>query len=158
IPLPIGKPLFSVETLAQVLPASVLLYTPLPSPLPSKFQAFRSLSQAAAYIVLKFFGFTEISIIPVSLFIKSVLLHVLPPSVVLKTPLSSLLEYKCPTAPTITSFGFAGFIKILLMWWLSVSPMFCQVLPLSSLFSKPIPAYEEREAFTSPRSEVRRVG
>ena len=41
--------------------------------------------------------------------------QVLPPSLVLKTPLSAFGEYKCPTAATQISLLFSGFTTILPM-------------------------------------------
>src|ERR1700721_1736812 len=65
--------------------------------------------------------------------------QVLPPSLVWKTPRSSLSSHRCPVAHTRTSLPSLGFTRILAMCSLSFNPMFVQFSPPSVALHTPSP-------------------
>src|ERR1035438_200030 len=65
--------------------------------------------------------------------------QVLPPSVVWKTPRSSLSSHKCPVAQASTSLLSVGFTRILAMCSLSFSPTLVQFSPPSVDLYTPSP-------------------
>src|ERR1700730_10213818 len=65
--------------------------------------------------------------------------QVLPPSLVWKTPRSSLSSHRCPRAQTSTSLLSPGFTRILTMCSLSLRPMLVQFSPPSVDLYTPSP-------------------
>src|ERR1700733_8486970 len=65
--------------------------------------------------------------------------HLLPPSLVWKTPRSSLSSHKCPVAQASTSLPSFGFTRILAMCTLSFRPTFVQFSPPSVDLYTPSP-------------------
>src|SRR5690348_13925017 len=87
--MPVGRPLARVMSV-QVSPPSVDLNSPLPGPPLDICHSLRYASHIVAYITFGSFGSIEMSSAPVSGPRYSTLRHVLPPSVDLKSPRSSL--------------------------------------------------------------------
>src|SRR6187402_3941919 len=107
-PLPIsslGKP---APPGVHVSPPSVLLKKP-PAREPEMIvHGFRSMRFIQAYTVFGLPGCNSTSIAPVLSFMYNVFFHVLPPSVVLKTPRSVFFLKMSPYAATQTMFGLDG--------------------------------------------------
>jgi hypothetical protein len=78
------------------------------------------------------------------------LCHVVPPSVVLNSPRSSLGPHRRPQAPTYTMLGSSAWIVIRPIWKLSRSPMFFHVFPPSVDLYTPSPHDTELRGFCSP--------
>src|SRR6266852_6215813 len=86
--IPAGRPCPS--SFAQVLPPSMDLWRPLPGPPLFRLHGVRETSHIEAKSVLELFGSKTMSIAPVLLSLYKTFCHVAPPSVVRKTPRSSL--------------------------------------------------------------------
>src|SRR5436853_3322703 len=93
--MPGGRPWFLVISV-QCSPPSVDLNRPLPGPPLDMPHSLRYASQSAAYITSGLLGSIEMSTPPVLSSRYSTLRHVLPPSVVLKMPRSSLFAPYLP--------------------------------------------------------------
>src|ERR1022692_790629 len=102
-------------------------------PLPTKFQALLPRCHMETNNSSGFFGLMSASIAPVLSSTNKDCCQVMPPSVVLYTPLSGLGEYKCPIAATQAIFLFCGSKIIFPMCSLSGSPRYCHFLPVSTL-------------------------
>src|SRR5215471_12533460 len=136
---PVGSPLALVEfNSVQVAPPSVLLNRPLPlgafgpSPPDLKVQPFRRKSHIPAKMVLELAGSIETLEQPVEALVPfKILDHVLPPSVVLYRPRSSLSLQSLPGTATYTILVSAGSTMIFAMRSLSFNPMLVQLSPPS---------------------------
>src|SRR5512133_647003 len=104
---PCGSPGARVMSV-HVSPPSVDLYNPLPGPPLDISHSLRYASHIAAYITLGLCGSIEISTAPVAGPLYNTLRQVLPPSVLLKRPRSSLLTPYFPKSATNTMFGSVG--------------------------------------------------
>ena len=87
--MPAGRPGLRVISV-QVSPPSVDLKKPLPGPPLDIWYSMRYASHSAAYITLGFLRSIATSTAPVLALRNSTFFQVLPPSVLLKTPRSSL--------------------------------------------------------------------
>src|ERR1022692_3459257 len=76
--------------------------------------------------------------------------QVLPPSVVWKTPRSSLSSHRCPVAQTSTSLLSVGFTRIFAICSLSFSPTFVQFSPPSIDLYTPSPTDTLLRVHASP--------
>ena len=79
-----------------------------------------------------------------------VLVHVFPPSIVLKRPRSLFGPNRWPTAATYTMFGFVGCTTTRAIDWVSFRPMLTNVLPASVDLYIPSPNDELCLLFGSP--------
>ena len=127
---PSGSPSFSV-LFSQVFPASCVIKIPEPSPPELKNQGSLLCSHNATINLFGFVGSITISPTPVLLFENKTLLHVFPPSTVLKTPRSLCAPQGDPMAPTYTIFGLVGSIRIRWICRVFSNPIKSQLCPPS---------------------------
>src|SRR5262245_35887484 len=99
----------------------------------------RRTRQAHAYRVLGSAGSIARSTQPVSASSASECRHVLPPSLVAKTPRSLLAPHSRPTAATYAVSGSVGWTTIRPMWCVAASPQCAHVLPPSPERKTPLP-------------------
>ena len=105
--IPDGSPGLRVISV-HVSPPSVDLKSPEPGPPLDIVYSFRNASHSAAYITFGFARSIEMSIAAVLSSRKRTLRHVVPPSVLLKTPRSGFGAECFPNAATNTISGFEG--------------------------------------------------
>ena len=113
----------------HVSPPSVDLNRPLPGPPLDIVYSRRNASHSAAYMTFGFRASIEMSTPPVCSSRKSVRFQVLPPSVLLKTPRSSLGALMRPNAATKTMSGLVGWMRIFEMTGASAKPTCVHVFP-----------------------------
>src|SRR5678815_4273108 len=109
---PVGRPGLRVISV-QCSPPSVDLKRPLPGPPLDIEYSTRNASQSAANITSGLWGSIVMSTAPVLLSRNSTLRQVLPPSVVLKTPRSSLGTPYRPKSATKTMSGLVGWLSLI---------------------------------------------
>src|SRR4030095_15851698 len=98
--MPAGNPLAVLVRFVHVLPASVLLYRPLPAPPLESDHGVRPACQTATYMTSGLDGSNWKSTAPVESFTNRILFHVLPPSVDLNSPRCSFAVNAGPSAAT----------------------------------------------------------
>src|SRR3954469_1799941 len=128
--MPAGKPGLRVISV-QCSPPSVDLYRPDPGPPDDISHSLRCASHIAAYMMSGLFGSMLMSTPPVLWSLYRTLRPVLPPSVVLKIPRSSLGPPYLPKAATKTMSGFFGWMRIFAIASTFLNPMCVHVLPAS---------------------------
>src|SRR5215467_2032779 len=127
---PAGRPCARVISV-HVSPPSVDLNKPLPGPPLDMVYSFRYASHIAAKTTFGLCGSIETSTAPVLEPRSSTLRHVLPPSVVLYNPRSSLGTPYLPKSATNTMSGLVGWIRIFAMASEFLNPTCVHVLPPS---------------------------
>ena len=133
---PSGNPLWILN---QFSPPSVDLYKALFSPPELNDQAVLLNSHIEAYKVFGLEGSIAKSAHPVELFRNKIFSQVSPPSVDLKTPLSSLSDQSAPKTATYISLEFSGLTIMFAILSEFSSPIFFQLLPPSVDLYKPSP-------------------
>src|SRR5258708_32379424 len=128
--MPEGSPGLRVISV-QCSPPSVDLNSPLPGPRLDIEYSTRKASHSAANITFGLLRSIAMSTAPVLLSRKRTLRHVLPPSVVLKTPRSSLGVPYLPKPATTTTSGFVGWMRIFKIASESLNPICVHVFPAS---------------------------
>src|SRR5262245_14512563 len=128
--VPAGKPGLRVISV-QVSPPSVDLNKPLPGPPLDIWYSTRYASHNAANITDGFLRSMVMSTAPVFALRNNFRCQVLPPSVDLKTPRSSLSAPYLPKDATNTMSGFVGWIRILEIACEPAKPTCVHVLPAS---------------------------
>src|SRR5450759_836303 len=127
---PVGSPGLWVISV-QCSPPSIDLNKPLPGPPLDIEYSTRKASQSAANMTFGLCGSIAMSTAPVLLSRNSTLRQVLPPSVLLNTPRSSLGTLYLPKSATNTMSGFVGWMRIREIASDSLKPMCVHVLPAS---------------------------
>ena len=124
---------------AHVSPASSDLNRPLPGPPLDIVYSRRNASHSAAKTTFGLRGSIATSTAPLLSSLKSVLLQVLAPSVVLYTPRAWLGALILPNAATNTTSGLVGWMRILEMTGASRKPTCVHVRPASLDLYTPSP-------------------
>src|SRR5439155_26277807 len=135
---PAGRPGFRVISV-HVSPPSVDLNRPLPGPPLDIEYSTRYASHSAAYMVLGSRRSMATSTAPVLLSRNSTFRQVWPPSVLLKSPRSSLGAPYLPNAATNTMSGFEGWMRIFEIACTSLNPKWVHVMPASEDLYTPSP-------------------
>src|ERR1017187_3912994 len=123
---------------------------PLPGPPLDIFHSLRYASQSAAYITFGLVWSISTSMPPDSGPLYRTLRQLLPPSVDLKMPRSSLLTPYFPKSATNTMFGFVGWMRMREIASEFAKPMFVQVLPASVDLYAPSPGWISPRMHDSP--------
>src|SRR5688572_8601986 len=147
--LPFGSPSLS-DRRRHVSPPSQLVQMPLPGPPEVKNQGKRRCSHVDASRCSGFDGSITSSNAPVRSFTYSTLRHVLPPSVVLKTPRSTPSLHAGPCADNQTVFGSRGCTMTSSMRSVPARPRCDQLRPPSTVFHTPRPTPMLLRVFASP--------
>ena len=145
---PDGKPL---PLRCQVPPPSVDFQMPLPAPFAWNFHGLRVCSHSDAYSTFGSLASCTRSIAPE--FGRSAFStrdQFLPPSVLRYTPGSPPSVYRRPATATKMRLLSFGSTTMRAIRSLPASPARWKCLPPSSLRNRPMPPYDERDAFGSP--------
>src|SRR5919204_3168275 len=135
---PCGSPGFRVIS-RHVSPPSVDLNRPLPGPPLDIWYSIRYASHSAANTTLGLRRSIATSAAPVLPSRNSTCFHVLPPSMLLKMPRSSLGALYLPKSATNTMSAFVGWMRILEIASEFVNPTRVHVLPASMDLKTPSP-------------------